>query len=97
MSRQTLSWSLSWLGVVSAFVMLSDAVAAEEPFLARGARAEAAIVIGQDSGPFFRWVASEVRRYVRELSGAELPIVTADALPPRGPLIVLGSPATRSQ
>ena len=28
------------------------------------AQAEAAIVIGPDSGPFYRWVASEVQRYV---------------------------------
>ena len=65
-----------------------------EPFLVRGSQASAAIVLGPDSGPFHRWVASEVQRYVRELSGAELPIVTTDGVPPDRPLVLLGNPAT---
>ncbi len=92
MSWRTLSRSLVWFGALPAFAMLGDAVAAQERFLARGAKAEAAIVIEQQSGPFYRWVASEVQRYVRELSGAELPIVTANTLPPHKTLIVLGGP-----
>jgi len=92
MSRKTLSWSLVWLGILPAFVMAADAVPAQEHFLARGAQAEAAIVIGQESGPFSRWVAGEVQRYVRQLSGAELPIATVEALPPHKTLIVLGGP-----
>jgi hypothetical protein len=92
MSWRTLLWGLVWFSVVPAFAMSADAVPAQERFLARGARAEAAIVIGQDSGPFYRWVAGEVQRYVRQLSGAELPVASAEALPPHKNLIVLGGP-----
>ena len=81
-----------WFSVLPALAMSADAIPAPERFLARGAQAEAAIIIGQDSGPFYRWVAGEVQRYVHQLSGAELPIATADAVPPQRNLIVLGGP-----
>ena len=33
------------------------------------------IVVGRDASSFDRWVAGELQRYVKQLSGAELPIV----------------------
>jgi len=82
---------LLWLLALSA-----SQTHAQEHFLAEGSHANAVIVIGQEGGPFYRWVASELQRYVCELSGAELPIVTADAIPPEKTLIVLGGPAVNS-
>jgi len=78
MSWKTLSWSLFWFGAVPAFVGSAAPTPAQDRFLVRGSQPEAAIVVGQESGPFHRWVAGEVQRYVRQLSGAELPIATAE-------------------
>ncbi len=61
-------------------------------FLAKGGQAKAAIVVGRDSSSFYRWVAGEVRRYLRGMTGAELPIVASDRVPADKPLVVLGSP-----
>ena len=80
------------VGLALTTELLAATPPAPECFLAKKGRPEAVIVIGKDSGAFYRWVAGEVQRYVRELSGAELPIVTAGAIPPRRPLIVLGGP-----
>lgn len=93
MSWKSISWSLMGLGIAATLALADDTFPLQERFLARGAKAESAIVIGQESGPFYRWVAGEVQRYVRQLSGAELPIATADALPPHKTLILLGGPA----
>jgi len=82
------------LGLLLPLASLAHVVAAEERFLARGAKPEAAIVIGQESGTFDRWVAGEVQRYVRQLCGAELLIATAESLPAHQNLIVLGGPAS---
>ncbi len=69
--------------------------AAEDRFLAKGGRAEATIVVGQKAPAFDRWVAGELQRYVKQLSGADLPLVTHDKLPPTGRLlIVVGGPQT---
>ncbi len=80
------------IGLALTTELLAATPSAPECFLAKKGRPETVIVIGKDSGAFYRWVAGEVQRYVCELSGAELPIVTADALPTRRPLIVLGGP-----
>jgi hypothetical protein len=66
--------------------------AAQDVFLAQRGRAQAVIVVGRDAGQFHRWVAGELQRYVKGLSGAELPIVTSDELPADRPRIVLGGP-----
>ncbi|MGC8640713.1 MAG: alpha-glucuronidase family glycosyl hydrolase [Isosphaeraceae bacterium] len=84
--------NLFWVGMVPALVMVAEASSAPDRFLVRNSQPEAAIVIGRDSGPFGRWVADEVQRYVRRLTGAKLPIATAEALPPHKNLIVLGGP-----
>ena len=84
----------SGVGVLGAIALLCVAgiAFAEEPMLAKGGRAEAVVVVGREAGDFHRWVAGELQRYVKQLSGAELPIVTSDKLPARKPLIVLGGP-----
>jgi len=86
-------------GMASVFYLWASfdpaaAQAAQDTFLAKGGRAEAVIVVGRDAGDFYRWVAGELQRYVRQLSGAELPIVTSDKLPAQKPLIVVGGPQT---
>lgn len=59
--------------------------------LAKGGRAQAAIVVGPQAAAFEGWVAGELQRYLQRLSGAELPVVRSDKLPAQRPLIVLGT------
>ena len=66
--------------------------AAQQPMLAKAGRAEAVIVVGRDASHFHRWVAGELQRYLKQLSGAELPIVANDKLPAQKPRIVVGGP-----
>jgi hypothetical protein len=78
--------------LISAVIAVSAAASAQEPMLAKGGRAEAAIVIAPDASEFSRWLAGELAGHLKKLSGAELPIVTADKLPAGKPLVVLGGP-----
>ena len=57
--------------------------------------ATAALVVGSPEAEFDLWVAGEIQRYVRMLSGAELPIVAVGE-PNPGPLteLLIGSPAS---
>lgn len=73
---------------------VAAAHAAQGAFLAQGGRAKAAIVVGPQAGAFDRWVAAELQGYLKKLSAAELPVVTADKLPPGSPLIAVGTPQT---
>ena len=67
--------SLSILGIVSLLIVCSRSVAADvlfrdasaprNCFLVQNGQAKAAIVVGRESGPFYRWVAEEVQRYLR--------------------------------
>lgn len=83
----------SGVGVFGAIALcVAGSAFAEEPMLAKGGRPEAVIAVGREAGDFQRWVAGELQRYVKQLSGAELPIVTSDKLPAQKPLIVLGGP-----
>ena len=84
----------SLFGIVVAVRMLLTAGAglAEEPLLSKGGRAEAVIVVGRDNAEFYRWVAGEIQRYLKQLSGADLPIVASDQVPAQKPLIVVGGP-----
>lgn len=91
--KTAIRWQILFAaGMIPALTMLGAASSAPSHFLARNGRAEAVIVIGRDSAPFHRWVAEEVQRYTRALSGAELPIVTPDELSPGRCLLVLGGP-----
>jgi len=68
------------------------ASSAQDAMLAEGGQAEAAIVIASDASEFARWLAGDLAGHLKKLSGAELPIVTADHLPAGKPLVVLGGP-----
>lgn len=63
-------------------------------YLARAGNPEAAIVVGESPGASDRHMAEELQRYVRLLSGAELPIVAPAAAPAGKRLIVVGGPAS---
>lgn len=79
--------------ILTASVMFcADASFAGQEFLAKHGRAEAVIVVGRDAGEFHRWVAGELQRYLKQLSGAEFSVVSSDRVPKRKPLIVLGGP-----
>ena len=78
--------------ICAAIAVPAAASSAQEPMLAKGGQAEAAIVIAPDAGEFARWLAGELAGHLKKLSGAELPIVTADKLPAGKPLVVLGGP-----
>jgi len=91
--KSALRWpNLFAAGLIPALAMIGEDSSASNGFLARNGAPEAVIVIGRDSGPFHRWVAEEVQRYTQAMSGAELPIVFADELPPGKCLLVLGGP-----
>lgn len=91
MSLSRVVWSCL---VTSASIALVPAAAssAQEPLLAKGGQAQAAIVIAPDASEFARWLAGELQSHLKKLSGAELPIVATDKLPAGKPLIVLGGP-----
>jgi len=44
--------------------------------LVRNGKSEGAIVIGDPGNPFYQFVAGELQRYVKLLSGADLPIMS---------------------
>jgi hypothetical protein len=67
---------------------------AAEHQLASNGQPRAVICVGEQAGDFDRWVAGELGRYIQQLSGAELPVVSTDALPDDRTLIVVGCPRT---
>ena len=75
-----------------AFALFVDAETPQPSFLAQGGKAQAVIVVGKESDPFYRWVAGELQRYLRDLTGAELPIMTHDEVPADKPLLIVGGP-----
>jgi len=86
-------WRHGLIAAVGAAILcLAGAPSAGAQFLARRSAAEAVIVVGRDCGPFDRWVAGELQRYMRALSGATLPVVTSTDIPAKKPLIVVGGP-----
>lgn len=70
----------------------SLSVAAGELVLAEGGKSPFQIVIGQDVSPSTRYAAEELQRFIEQMSGARLPIVT-DAAPAAAHEIVLGPSA----
>ena len=84
-------WRCLTASVAIAAIFLAGSSLAAEALVARGGRADAVIVVGQDSGPFDRWVADELQRYLQNLSGAEFSIVTSDQVPPENPLVIYPS------
>ena len=65
---------------------------ARDALLAKGGQGQAAIVIGRNAGTFYRWVAGELQKYLRLLTGAELPVVSISEAPLEGTKILLGGP-----
>ena len=65
--------------------------AAAETRLAQGGESQGSIILGQQAGPFYRWMAEELQRYLRLLSGADFPITTAGSTA-TGTRILLGGP-----
>jgi hypothetical protein len=94
MSLRKVHWSCLGVFVVIAWLCLAQTSPGQERYLSRRGQAQAAIVVGRGAGPFDLWVAGELQRYVKQLSGAELPIVASDKLPAEKLLIVVGAPAT---
>ena len=79
--------------VIDTLLPLAASFAAEEQlFLANSGRPQAAIAVGPQAAAFDRWVAGELQRYLKELTGAELPVVTSDHLPAQTPLVIVGGP-----
>ncbi|MBI4028547.1 MAG: hypothetical protein HY360_26405 [Verrucomicrobia bacterium] len=61
-------------------------------WLVRGGRAQAVIVVGQRSREFGRWIAGELRRYLRLLTGADFSIVDSGNAPRATGCILVGGP-----
>jgi Glycosyl hydrolase family 67 N-terminus len=80
------------ISVAIGWWFVAGASVAQEPSLVNGGQAQAVIVVGRDAGEFHRWVAGELQKYLKKLSGAELPIVASDQVPAHKPLIVVGGP-----
>jgi hypothetical protein len=55
--------------------LFADATVPHEAFLVQEGQASAAIVVGEEGSPFYHWVAEEVQRYLRHLTGAERVLV----------------------
>jgi len=51
-------------------------------------------VLGDQPSPFYRWLGQELQRYLRQLSGAQVPIATARDIPTGTNLLVVGDPAS---
>lgn len=65
------------------------AAAASGADLVRGGKSQYTIVLSAQAPPAERRAAEELQRYVREISGAELPIMD-DSRAVRGPMVLLG-------
>ena len=91
-------WLVSVLPAVKAFSQIAvpptqrNVALDSRAFLARNGQAEGAIVIGKESGRFYRWRAEEIQAHRKKLSHADLPIVTEAERPTGKSLIVLGGP-----
>ena len=75
--------------VLASTVRVGASVA--ETRLAQGGESQGSIILGQQAGPFYRWMAEELQRYLRLLSGADFPITTAGSTA-TGTRILLGGP-----
>jgi hypothetical protein len=62
-------------------------------------RPQASIVLGKAAGELTKYAATELRKYLRILSGAEVPIISEDGVssrPAKEALILVGGPASNS-
>ena len=65
--------------------------ASTRPMIVTQGRACASIVLGAQPSPFYQWLGGELQRYLRQLTGVEVPITTTP--PAEGNLLVIGDPA----
>jgi len=80
------------LCVAAAICMVSVPVRAAELTLADGGRSDYKIVVADDASPSTKHGAEELQKFLQEISGARLPIVSDKT--PQGPKeIVLGQSA----
>ena len=88
----TPAWfSRRWILAIGALASLAALdLSAKNFVLVQDGRAAATIVTAATPSENARAAALELQRYVRKMSGAELPIAT-DATPPSGPLILVGA------
>ncbi|HOJ33383.1 MAG TPA: alpha-glucuronidase family glycosyl hydrolase [Candidatus Hydrogenedentes bacterium] len=94
MRHGKISWSYLPVCLVSACAGATNPIQNQGHYLTQQGKSESVIVIGSTATEFQRWVASEIQRYIKLLSGAELPVVTPDALPQDKPLLIVGDPHT---
>ena len=85
------------LSLLAFMALGSTARAAATPaqeFLVEGGKAQAAIVLGDNAAPFYRFVGEELQRYVEAITGTQLEIVTASqaASRPESLLVLIGGP-----
>jgi hypothetical protein len=77
----------AWMLV--AFAALSLTPRDEPIVLAEGGKSAYSICISRDASPSERHAADELQRFLGEISGAQLPILT-DAVPASGPMVLVG-------
>jgi hypothetical protein len=91
LSTPLASWVLVVFGVTSTW---GAAPSGEEVWLAQAGKPQAVIHLGGNASQFLRWVAGELQGHLKQLSGAEFPVVVGDQLPHGKPVIALGGPNT---
>ncbi|TAH34349.1 MAG: DUF4838 domain-containing protein [Planctomycetota bacterium] len=79
--------ALAWMMV--AVVSFDAQEAAAPPDVVDHGRSDYVLVVAEEAGPATRYAAGELQRWLKEMTGAELPIV-ADTEPPRPHEILVG-------
>ncbi len=59
-------------------ILMASPALAQQWTLAKDGKSDYAIVLGKDASPSEKHAAAELQRFLKEISGAELPIVTED-------------------
>lgn len=92
MLTRTMYFRSLLLSIATVLTCFTQLCLAQEHFLVKEGRAEAVIVVGRASSPFYWWVGGELQRCLRELTGADLAMVNHDDLPAGKTRIVVGGP-----
>ena len=66
----------------------------DRPRITGQGRSCTAIVLGEQPSPFYCWLGHELQRYLRQLSGAQVPIMPIDDIPADTGLLVVGDPTS---
>jgi hypothetical protein len=88
------SVGLWFLAMVFAGSAAGAAAGAPQELVVQGGKARAAIVLGDNADPFYRFVGEELQRYVKAITGTGLEIATASqaASRPEPLLLLIGGP-----